>query len=630
MISLLKKLALAALGVVVLAGVLRAAGSVKAQTASQLARQIVVPPEDLPFPAGASYSIPVGATSSLTAAYTYAPQIKGMSADMQSRYGTFNGGIATFLGQARKGIYFGFTKFAAIAGRWDISDPFAPGEPQVIRLSHGVYGGNGPLNDSGFAHDGHFTGAAVAENVDGTARFAFGHGMMFNNNQGAAVVNFDGQFSFGQSFNETDASRFPESPLLADESASGRAFFYAPGTVRFSGGNPSNGGNIGVWDMTDASGGFNPDDTLKKAGVISWANVGSLTMLNLPGQTNHVLAAKIGDVNGGGAATAEIRLAEISTVTGLPVPGKSYKTVQVPLTAAPYDLSKGNRELPLGDLQSAVVGGQSYLFVAEKFVPSSLSTLPFPGKLIIGVYRVSPADLTLSRVGSVSVDNTLMGYWKVMDATDGSSPFILAFSVTGKAGRAVGGKYYMDNDFAAYKTAPLFAGSTSTSVSAPSFIVPAEGFALPLQKGAVVTAQWPALGFIQPSGTTEYLYLYRNAFTFADATDELDYEFPDQQYKLLTPYDGHVAPGGLRGYVSLRIDRIDVNNLVTGGNVVPPDGGGGGGVFNFPILTLPPPPHTDDPCFNTFRNLCDAVETLRQGICGVAPGSPFCGRDFQY
>jgi hypothetical protein len=579
-------------------------------------------PSTTAFPPNGSYTISAS-SSSVQANFSYAPPVPTAV--------FFANQLRTFfvtLGNLGKNAFGTPTAAPGPAFRWDISDPLHMKAPDVVGLSYNAgepQNMRGPINSTGWAHLDHWLGSAAAESADGEARYVEHMGTGRD-----TVASFPA--GGGGNFGGIHWGTALGSAVMLHTSED-KYFAYGPYQPRSAAENRSNFVNaLGVWDLTDPSGGEDVDPFAQ----ISWANTQALGVLNVSGKGDF-LAGLTSSAPGG--LSGLLRVAKIN-----PESGKisSSKTLSVPKFQAIFGSSFNNSAL-----QTAVYNGKGYIFITEDigFKNGGAVLGSIPGTVTIGVYELTPSSLALRKVSAITVEDLTSQspyLYKIVSAPDGTVAPLLVVPAL-QAGRPDWDAWEENYDLRVYGLKNTFASAATTfRGSDVSLVIPRPGPGQDFKSGDVVVNQFPFNGFLSAQGSKTYLNLFRNAYIIAGFYNGVD-----------TPYGvfgmgmaGSIAPmtqtvgrqePGLAGPGSLRADVIEVSSIVGGsssnngggsgnngglGNststATSTNSGGGGGIV------IPPPPGSSNPCFNSYRNLCDQINQLQQQICKLVPTAAIC------
>lgn len=596
------------------------------------------------FPAGGDYTLPAG-QGTLSASYNYSPVIPGLFFAENGSIGGGWLGLEIELSPYANYIYYNPSAFDGPDGRWDITDPMHPKTPDKLELTYGGSGGTGPLLASQWGHEQKSQGIAVAEMPDGEARV--------HNSIGLEKTNFDfdgtpvtspvfgwdsaGQAFFGgqlaEDFKNTVINAGPGRNILGDANpSSGKFFLYLP-DARSRGVAIPAARSIFVFDTTQLGPGGSKGDLLDKSGTISWTET-QMNIVRIPGMDNHFLIARA--AAGGKSNKATIHMAELDPDSGLPL-RKKDQTVTLPIPDYVLQSIAGGDGVtyytnPLF-IQSATVGGKTYVFMVDSLAdtnqnPSKTSQPDWwKTDTVIGIYKFDPAQLSLTKVSSLTVKNTVgsmsSGGFQVIADPNGQSYPLLAFLDFNLYEPRDENK---EGNIDFYSTQKFLSGtSTDYKYPAPDFSIAKTPIKMPAQPGDLIQVQSPFRGFLKNEGGKTNMYLYREAFLHHG-----ERTFWDRVYEYIGPKPINILATLSRGAGGLRVDRIDVSSLA-GGVQTPatnPNNGGGGGdktpPNNVNPFNLPPAPSSTDECFNKYRNYCDTIRQLQKQFCAISPDSDFC------
>jgi hypothetical protein len=463
------------------------------------------------------------------------------------------------------------------------------------------------------------------------------------------VTGFDaggGRGYVGQQIDARYQNQAPSGVRAMDATDSGKFFLYIGGTVQ----DPA----TLAFDVTELSGSpYNP--SLRTAATLNWGVVNELQVVQAPGYGNHFLIAR-GNTAGTPATCIRfdgatcvywnnsvirpgkpvVTIAEIDKNSGKALRKKSI-TLTVPQTepaVLPSGYSGASTMTPqfvpaFSNIQSAVIGGKTYLFALEDVVgqgeDANVSDWRnyFHEKLVIGVYAFDPAALTLTRKGKITVSDVGQNSFGLIS---GSAPFQLVASDNGKypliavpsvkySGQptfsyqlTINRPSASEEQIQFYGTKNFFA--SGNAAAQPDLVIRKAPLAS-IAPAEEVLLTWPFHAITKTENGTTHLYLYRHAF--------------QSTYGNLANADsGLVVPSfDMRNGGGLRIDQVNVTSLVgTSGattGTVP--------VISLPPVTpiiLPPAPSTTDQCIEKYRNLCDQIKTLQQQLCKLLPTAPLC------
>jgi len=588
------------------------------------------------FPDPGTYSINTAAGPA-SAAFKYAPQIPGVFVPMTGMPAPSwfsDNGLGTFLGQFQKALYYVIGHEPGAYGAWDLSDPMNPASPSLQFIANNN-GGNGPVQHL-WPHASHGVGAATAENGDGEARMIDKNGLAeyygnsyvcgsdpvygyplichYTPSNGPTGISFHsfsgGQASFGQ-----QAAVNSNTPLAVFATDEGNFFGYSSG-----------GNKIYIFDMTGPSGSANPP-YLEPAGAISWNGVTDMHVTSIPGRSTQFMIAKLRPAN-----TTTWKIGELSSETG-----KILNTRQKTVT---FNVSESAQSYT-GDsnLLSATIQNSTYIFLVEKVKPINMSgsyNIPSIGDITIGAYKLNPADLTVTRKGSITVKSAGLsaistnGYFTIISAASNSAYPFIAVPRSKKSGTIVVG-----DGVDLYSVQDLV---TSGGDSTPQPALSLPGITQwPVQVGGIVVNEWPLNGFLKTEGNKVNLYLYRNAFYYngkANTTNGISMTWTDQ-YSNYGPLTSPSDEWWSWGNPTVRVDRVDVTALT--GSYTPPGGGGStgggggtGGGGNPPTGGGGTPIGAGGECYARYpndaalRNLCEQIAALKKQACGLNPNLSIC------
>ena len=591
------------------------------------------------FPAESTYNIMTSKGPAL-ASVKYAPPIKDI---------TFNqSNLSTHIGNNFKNIFWIANRYGGgPAGRWDISDPWNPKDPDVVGIA---YGGSafansfnagkqpashrGPFYGSDWPHTPslRYMGGSFGETKGGEGRFVFGSGeegveARWNGTgfdiikEGRGVISpiisvAPGQgLAIGQLLDGKWQGLF-EGVHVIDASASGKFFFIAAGgSVQGYGSGGAQKNPLEVFDISDLTGDLSPTG-IRKNPISSqpWQNITELKVIEVPGQRNHFVIARTGaDIDANprfyiGEIDADIgRITRQNSFT-LPIQGVKYK--------APW--SPGAVVLPGSNLDYANVSNNSYIFMNESFTRNGVgySSLT-PGTLKIGAYKFNPADLTFTKKGDMSLKNFPNIYyadrksaWNIAREESGKSyPMLMAIKTN--TTKTEVNSYGQTQTFPTLFYINLYSLKELIDASSPISVVPengdvifpAESIKRPVTIGQIITVgaeqdsqiakilgEKIHYSFIKSENGKNNVYLYRKALLF----DGRHGRFPEFAYDE-RPAEGGIynfgtdqgLGSGFAGVATMRIDRADVSAF-TGGTTTTPN----------PTNPIPPyvPPPSSGSC----------------------------------